>query len=365
MKKIIAMILALTTAASLAVTAIAETPDNNTPAANPSISFDKDADGVELNKDTTLTPGKTYYFPVKYTAAGGNNSEALTSEQFSNYKFYFANEEGKSSIESMKVEKHKSVYSLAVKTKAGWPTTIADVSYTVSVIDKKNTDAKFDAAALNFKVGYKAIDENALKNPDYVVVDPSAPVITKDNFDELNKLADGKEVTFANGDWEFTVRVNGMKDINLVSNTDEIDAIIEKFQDQEFKFISFPAGPEFRTTGTLKIDVSDDMDLYAGNFFVYRYLGGKLTKVAATINKDDEVLTLKTKQLGRFVITNKEIKDNTVVDDSFNSNGSSSNGSNSNGAEKNPDTGANNFVGLAVAMAAVAAAGIVVARKRK
>ncbi|WP_312641542.1 NPXTG-anchored protein [Hydrogenoanaerobacterium sp.] len=361
MKKIIAMILALTTAASLAVTAFAETSDNNTEAKNATISFDKDADGVELNKDTVLTPGKTYYFPVKYTAAGSDTAEALTSAQFNSFKFHFANEEGKRSIDSIKVEKYKSVYSLAVKTKAGWPTTISDVAYAVTVIDTKNTDAEINAASLNFQVGYKTIDESALKNPDYVTVNPSAPVITEDNFNTLNDLADGKEVTFANGDWEFTVRVKGMKDTNMVSNQDDIDEIVEKFEGQEFKFVSFPGGPEFRTTGTLSIDVSSEMEDYAGKFFVYRYLNGKLTKVDASVNADDELLTIKTKQLGRFVITNKEIKDNTIVVEGGN-NGSSSNG---NGSEKNPDTGANDFVGLAVAMAAVAAAGIVVARKRK
>ena len=180
-------------------------------------------------------------------------------------------------------------------------------------------------------------------------------------------MSEGKEVTFANDDWEYSVRVNGMKDTNMVSNSDEIDEITEKYENNDFKFVSFPAGPEFRSTGTLSIDVSSEMDSYEGKFFVYRYLSGKLIKMDTTLNVDEEVLSLKTKQLGRFVITNKAITGTTVVEN----NGSTSNGGNANedssnnGTETNPDTGAENFVGIALAMALVSAAGIAVARKRK
>ena len=50
MKKIISMILALTTAASLAVTAFAQTKDNDSsnPVTNDTVFFDKDADDLEL-----------------------------------------------------------------------------------------------------------------------------------------------------------------------------------------------------------------------------------------------------------------------------------------------------------------------------
>lgn len=364
MKKIISMILALTTAASLAVTAFAQTKDNDSsnPVTNNTVFFDKDADGLELNADTVLTPGETYYFPVKFIEAGKTlaDAQALTSTQFNNFKFHFANEEGKREISSIKVEKHKSVYSLAITVKAGWPTKLSDVSYTVSVVDSKDSKNEIDVAALAFQTGYKTIDDSSLKNPDYVVVNPEAPVLTEDSFDTLNDLADGKEVTFAHGDWEFSVRVNGMKDTNMVSNSDDIDAIIEKYQDQDFKFVSFPAGPEFRTTGTLSIDVSSEMDDFDGKFFVYRYLNGKLTKVDFTLDSEEELVKIKTKQLGRFVLTNKEITD-SVVDPNFGSNGESSNG----GSEQNPDTGANDFVAIAAAIAVIASAGVLLSRKRK
>lgn len=373
MKKLLAMLLALTTAASLSVTAFAEGTDNSTPetpetpVTNAQIIMEKNSDGLVLDADAILQPGKTYYFPIKYIAAGKTPSEAtaLTSTQFNSFKFHFGNEEGKRMIDSVKVEKHKSIYSIAIKVKSGWPITVSEVSYSTTVIDTKDSNAEIEAPSLNFQAGYKSIDESSLKNPDYVLVTPSAPVITEDNFDTLNDMADGKEVTFANDDWEYTVRVNGMKDINMVSNQDDIDEIVEKYEDNDFKFISFPAGPEFRTTGTLSIDVSDEITDFEGKFFVYRYLNGKLSKVDFTLNQDDELLNIKTKQLGRFVLTNKEVKDAVVVENNGSSSNGSSNGSNSNTSESNPDTGANDFVGLAVAMAAVAAAGIVVARKRK
>lgn len=358
MKKIIAMILALATTASLAVSAMADT-NNNAPVvdSNPgnNITFETGTNDVDLSKSPVLTPGKTYYFPVRL------NDKALDATQYGNLKFTFVNEEGKRSIASIKLERYKSDYQLAVRTTAGWPTTLTDVSYTVKVTDSKGNIKDIAAPALKFQVGYKTIADHLLDNPEYVAVSPDAPVITEDQFDLLHDIADGKEVTFGDSDWEYTVRVNGMKTTNMLSNYDEVDLIVDKFSDNQFKFVSFPAGPEFRSVGTLSIDVSDEMDDFSGKFFVYRYLNGKLTKVDASLNNDAERITIKTKELGRFVITDKEIKDNTIVDNNF---GGSSN-SGSSDSEKNPDTGANDFVGLAVAMAVVATAGIAVASKKR
>lgn len=370
MKKLIAMLLALTTAASLSVTAFAETTDNTNPApATPaSIIFEKDTNGVDINTNAVLTPGKTYYFPVKYIAEGKTaaEAEALTSTQFNSLRFRFGAEEGKQTIDAIKVEKYKSIYSLSVKVKAGWPTKLTDVAYETSVVDIKNGDKAVASPALSFQTGYKAIDENTIGNHEYVSVSPSAPVITEDTFDALNDMADGKEITFANDDWEYAVRVNGMKDINMVSNSDEIDEIVEKYGDNDFKFVSFPGGPEFRSTGVLTVDVSSEMSSFEGKFFVYRYLSGKLTKMDATLDTDEETLALKTKQLGRFVITNKELKGTTVVENGGSSSTGGTTGEDSGtGTEQNPDTGANDFVGLASVAALIAVAGIAASRKRK
>lgn len=361
MKKIIAMILALATTASLAVSAMADTT-NDAPVVDTTtgnhITFEVGTDDVDLSKNPVLTPGKTYYFPVRL------NGKALESAQYSSFKFTFVSEEGKRAISTIKLERYKSDYQLAIKTAAGWPTTLTDVDYTVKVTDTKGLVKDMLAPALDFQAGYKTIADSALDNPEYVPVSPDAPVITEDQFAQLHDAADGKEVTFGDAEWEYTVRVNGMKDKNMVSNSQEIEAIVEKFENNEFKFVSFPAGPEFRSVGTMSIDVSDERDEYEGKFFVYRYLNGKLTKMDASFNSDTDRLTFKTKQLGRFVITNKEIKDNTVVEENFG--GSSNSGSSNSGSTTtNPDTGANDFVGLAVAMAVVATAGIAVASKKR
>ena len=189
MKKIIAMLLALTTAASLSVTAFAETTNNTptvteTPVTGATVIFEKDANGLELNAQTVLTPGKTYYFPVKYIAAGKtlSEAEALTSAQFNSFRFRFVNEEGKRAVDTVKIEKHKSLYSLSIKLKAGWPTTLTDVSYSTSVIDTKNDNADVLSPSFGFQAGYKTIDEGTLKNHEYVSVTPSAPVITEETL---------------------------------------------------------------------------------------------------------------------------------------------------------------------------------------
>ena len=137
------------------------------------------------------------------------------------------------------------------------------------------------------------------------------------------------------------------------------------------------------------------MEDFGGNFHVYRYLRGVLEKIDATVDADNETVSFETKNLGRFVLTDKEIADGTVVDESFVSqpqqpsqdqptqNGGVSNEGQSNqesnqqtgsvsdsndyqSGKANPETGAEDFVGLAAAGAvAAAAAGAVLFRKRK
>ena len=147
----------------------------------------------------------------------------------------------------------------------------------------------------------------------------------------------------------------------------------------------------------MTIDLSEEMEDFGGQFYVYRYLQGRLHQLDATVDLDAQTLSFQTKNLGRFVITDKAIADGTLVDESFagtqqtpsentNQNNQSSQSGSQNdsqndgqndsysenqdyqagGVDKtNPDTGAEDHLALAAAAAAVSAlAATVISKKR-
>ena len=76
-------------------------------------------------------------------------------------------------------------------------------------------------------------------------------------------MTNGDKVTFTNGVWRYEVRVSGQESVNMLHNEKAIKEISSKFEDQNFKYVSFPGGPSFYFTGTMTIDVSDEMETSA------------------------------------------------------------------------------------------------------
>lgn len=404
MKKTVSMILALSAVASMSVTAFAEetaAPVNNTDVLTQEaekkmvITF-----GTETFEDLLL-PGETYRFPLFIQEEGSDELVPLQDEHVKDYRFRAEIKSGKAAVSSFKMEKVDDAYVLEVKTEAGWPTKQTDVEGAVKLVEKSNgqTPATIE---INFTVGYARMSDETLEsaqNGEYVYVDSAAPVITKEQFDKLDKYADGEKVTFTNGRWRYEVRISGQEDLNMLHNERAIKEISTKYEDQNFKYVSFPAGPQFDFTGTFTVDVANDMDTFDGNFFVYRYYKGKLNKIDVNFDKEEETLSFDTKSLGRFVITDKEIPDGTVITEfapetsdstndfqgapdadkadknegSSNTNGGSNNsssnsGSNSNSSIKpNPSTGSDDMIGFAAASAllALATAGVLAKKKNK
>ncbi len=301
----------------------------------------------EVTASTLLTPGETYKIDVDVTGVDVDLDDT--------HQFRISYTKGAAAIESMKFEQaNDGSLTLVVKTKAGWPTTQTGVEAKLD-LRTKSGNKLVKSTGLSYKVGYAklALPED-LEKGDFVEVDPAAPVITKDVFEKLAKLNDYKAVTFQHEDWRFEVKVTDMKDTNMVSNVTPIKEILTKFEDQEFKFVTFPAGPKFNAKGTVTIDMSAEEDEFAGKYFVYRYLNGKLSLITSTYDAGNAELSFSTDTLGRFVITNKQITDTTIVESTG-------------GTEKNPNTGTNDVINLAATLAVVSllAAGAVALKKSK
>ena len=79
---------------------------------------------------------------------------------------------------------------------------------------------------------------------------------------------------------------------------------------------------------------------------MYEMKDGKLVETSATWDEDASAFVLKTKTLGSYVLSDKALKNV--------SSSSSDSGSSSNGSVTNPDTGANDVIGVAAALGIVA-----------
>ena len=378
MKKALAMLLALATATSFAVTAAADTAltSEDTDRTLTGISIEKDEDGVSLD-GSVLTPGEDYKFPI-YATVEGEEKSPLTEDDLDAYNLRLEHKEGKSSLDTFKVVKEGGKNYLEVSVKAGWPTEQTEVSYEMKLVQKSG-GKQVDQIEINFLTGYEfASDEmvNNLEEGDYITADPQAPVFTKDQLERIAETNNYKKVTFANGSWTYQANISDMDSINMLNNEKAIKEIITAFPENDFKFITFPAGTKFPGKGLLTVDVSDLEDSFEGEYHVYRYLNGKLSKMESTFVEEDSALQIETNTLGRFVITDQEIKDGTIVVDGMESSssdasGNSSSSSSSNaGSENNtsgnkPNPGTGVGAGAAVATAIIAISGGVLALSKK
>ena len=123
----------------------------------------------------------------------------------------------------------------------------------------------------------------------------------------------------------------------LVANADS---------DAEISFLNFPAKPSFNSTATVYFYEVDE------DGFVYELTGeGKIKKSAAKWSEDDGCWVLKTRTLGSYVFSDKALTSAAAAD--------------ATDGTTNPDTGANDVVGIATALAVVSlvAAGAVSLKK--
>lgn len=406
MKKLLAMMLATATVMSVGVTAFAEdtttsnettdssaveeilpetTPEapsssdsNSTPSSSeeskpevPAVDpsafvFGTDADNDATLGHTILEPGVEYKFPVSLTI--GDKTEAMTSDMIKDYKFTYS-KLSSNGVQTFKMEEYKGTYYLYVEVKQSTPTKPIDVKYNVKLVRKSNNMSVF-SQEVKFQYGYDETNGdyvNGLEKGDIIEIDNSRPVVTASQFDKIAKINDYKNVTLSGSFWSFNVNVTDESTKNMVSNNAGIKEILSKLPDQEFKFYNFAGKPTFNSTGRVALDVSDIIDEY-DNLYTYRYVGGKLYKMNATLNSDENTLEFRTNKLDNFIVTNKAIKDGFIIstDVAGDSTDDSNDAENDTDSDKDvPSTGASDMLGGAMAAAAaLAAAGIVISKKR-
>ena len=384
MKKFVSMFLAVCAVSSMSVTAFARQAEAINVTSDEAIKLSFGEEKFE----ELLQPGQTYTYPL-YIEQGDGSVVPLTDEHLEDVRLRAECKNSQNAVSSFKVEEEDDVYQLEVVTEAGWPTEQIEVEGSVKAVKRSNGQVVSSADA-TLTVGYPTISDSALEGAEYgeyVFINADAPVITSKQFETLDELTDSGKVTFTNGMWNYEVRVSGQESVNMLHNEKAIKEISSKFEDQNFKYVSFPGGPSFYFTGTMTIDVSEEMEDFGGNFYVYRYLRGKLEKIDAVLNTDDQTISCETKNLGRFVITDKELADGTIVDESFVSqpetpseqtpseqapsienSGSVSGGNDYLGGSSdkvNPSTGAEDYVALAATAAVASLTGAALLKKKR
>ena len=335
--------------------------EDETPVGEPSsLVFHSDEDGTVLGEDL-LEPGREYRFPA-YVEFGGQRAKvAVSDELLKDYKFNYTRVTA-SGVKTFKIEERKGVYYLIIETKDTTPTKPVDVKYNVKLVRKSNNISVF-SQEVKFSYGYDESNDdyiNDLDKGDIVEIDNNRPVITKEQFNKIAKLNDYKNVTLAGAGWQFTVNVTDETTKNMVFTNAGVKEIMAKYPDQDFKFFRFGGKPSFNSTGKVALDVSDIVDDYE-SLNLYRYANGRVYKLNASYNAADETLEFRTNKLDTFFVTDKAIKDGTVIDENIVSDGNSVNTD-----KNNPGTGAGDLINAAVmaGIASLAAAGAIAANKK-
>ena len=339
MKKVLALVLAGVMTASMSVMAFA------VDGAEAKFEF-----GDLLNSDgvkTTIAasdPGATFYIPVLEKVAEGEPKVVTdTKDITAKYLLDVDNDSDKSlGVATRLVEEKLDEYNNGKKA----------VFFKVTTKDNFERDPQ----TLKMTITYKSKDK-AKQKTDYFTTDALDGDLSY-NEDTIsgsgsvengwNEFDSDDEITLFFGDEnevEFKIDVKGQKELFLRYNDDEDEAIADKYADADITYHYFEGSKDtFKREGTLRLPADEDS-------FVYEIVDGKLVAVETKYDDVDEVATFKTKTLGNYIVSDTELVAADAEGEGTD-------------AETNPDTGANDFVGLAVALAVVSVAGIAVAKRK-
>ena len=131
------------------------------------------------------------------------------------------------------------------------------------------------------------------------------------------------------GDTEVTFRAYKNDEFFLYNNTSANNALLKAYADQdaEISFLNFVANPTLNSTATVRFYKDEESHVYVMK-------DGKLVNEVKW-DEDESCFLLKTRTLGAYVFSDKALPFNVET-------------------TANPDTGANDVVGIATALAAVA-----------
>ena len=344
---------------------------------------------LEENNKIDLQPGDDLYIPLYYTTAEGESVTIGASKEEmtghvpytgsidKNWKINFI-DKSKTIIESTDFYRAESKDSGLVKG--------------ALYIKAQTADSYNSLTDLEFNFGVYVSERYSQNKTEQIQIEGVFANPKADNlvdFDWENNVyekavwevaedQDGTTTFNFNDDAYFTVRMFGGDKVMLDFDR-TYDKVIADRYIEDLYFYNFRGElDEFSATGTLTIPVEQEM-------FMYQIVNGALKATDAVYSEENEAMELKTRTLGNYVLTptkldiSAEVETETPSTDVDNNGGSTSQpapgyGENSEtndylsgGSDKvNPETGADDLVGLMASLAVLSlVGGVALSRKRK
>ena len=344
---------------------------------------------LEENNKIDLQPGDDLYIPLYYTTAEGESVTIGASKEEmtghvpytgsidKNWKINFI-DKSKTIIESTDFYRAESKDSGLVKG--------------ALYIKAQTVDSYNSLTDLEFNFGVYVSERYSQNKTEQIQIEgvfanPKADNLVDFDWEnnvyekavwEVAEEQDGTATFNFNDDAYFTVRMFGGDKVMLDFDRTYDKAIADRYI-EDLYFYNFRGElDEFSATGTLTIPVEQEM-------FMYQIVNGALKATDAVYSEENEAMELKTRTLGNYVLTptkldiSAEVETETPSTDVDNNGGSTSQpapgyGENSEtndylsgGSDKvNPETGADDLVGLMASLAVLSlVGGVALSRKRK
>lgn len=344
---------------------------------------------LEENNKIDLQPGDDLYIPLYYTTAEGESVTIGASKEEmtghvpytgsidKNWKINFI-DKSKTIIESTDFYRAESKDSGLVKG--------------ALYIKAQTVDSYNSLTDLEFNFGVYVSERYSQNKTEQIQIEgvfanPKADKLVDFDWEnnvyekavwEVAEEQDGTATFNFNDDAYFTVRMFGGDKVMLDFDRTYDKAIADRYI-EDLYFYNFRGElDEFSATGTLTIPVEQEM-------FMYQIVNGALKATDAVYSEENEAMELKTRTLGNYVLTptkldiSAEVETETPSTDASNNGGSTSQpapgyGENSEtndylsgGSDKvNPETGADDLVGLMASLAVLSlVGGVALSRKRK
>lgn len=327
------------------------------------LSFRFEMDGVDLTGQN-LQPEREYRFPVLVRYEDEVPSH-LREEEMEGKRFTVSLRQGGDAVYTPTLEADGGRYYLVVKTKPYYGTRAAQAEFLIRLQDK-SSGKKIAENTVQLAVGSSRMEDEdmgTVGEGEAFRVDNNFPIITKKQFQRLAKENNYRAVTLEGDGWEYTVNVTDLPDLNLYSTSAVSQDVLQKYPNQEFYFLTFPASPNFGITGTMVLDV-EHLTEFDGEFYLYRRLGNRLYYLKTQYDEEERTLTFRPAQLGSYLITDRKLGDVELTGAGAGTTAGSSAGT-AVIDSPNPDTGSRQATGPAalLALAALVTGAVVTFKK--
>lgn len=397
MKKALAVLLALVMVLGTATVAFAKSKTDKIQIDENNV-YTYDSKAKKMFTANSYTPGQTYYFLMEnydadYPTTGTTDSRIKSTSALENYRLSYSVAEGKKIVQSvgMVVKDVNSFDSnmpgflkgkyafIAITIKENYSNDSIDVDIELKPTAKGSSSYLYDANGSemkNMSFNFTAtIAYDVLSAGSFTTIDDNAPVV---NFEDIE---DTEPIQLYFGDYvEYDINAKGQSELFLKYTDDPTDTkmdLADKYPDANIEYHIFHGTKKtFRRSGTLYIKASTIGENKAP--YIYEIdTNGALTQTKPKYDTSEERFVITTTTLKNYVVSDVPLKttsssssedeeEEDIEDESSSPSEPRPPITPSEGENDNPATGANDFVGLAVALAAVSFVGIgLAARKRK